>query len=160
VFDNWQLSGVTAFVSGTPLGVTFSTTDNADISGGGDGSRLNLIAKAQLGGGDRSFDRWFNTAAFARPARGDFGSAPRNVARGPGSNNWDISLFKNIPVKSEKRYFQFRWEVYNLFNHTQFQSVDTDARFDPAGNQVDTRFGQVIATRPPRVMQFALSFKF
>ncbi len=160
VFDDWQLSGVTAFVSGTPLGVGFSTTDNADITGGGDGVRPNLIAKAQLDRGERSFDSWFNTAAFARPAQGYFGNAPRNVVRGPGSNNWDVSLFKNFPVKSEERYFQFRWEIYNLFNHTQFQSVDTGARFDPAGNQVNTRFGQVIATRPPRVMQFALSFKF
>jgi Carboxypeptidase regulatory-like domain/TonB-dependent Receptor Plug Domain len=160
VFDNWQLSGVTAFVSGTPLGVGFSTTDNADITGGGDGARPNMIAKAQLDGGERSFDRWFNTAAFARPARGDFGNAPRNVVRGPGSNNWDVSVFKNVPVKGETRYFQFRWEIYNLFNHTQFQGVDTGARFDPAGNQVNTRFGQVTATRPPRVMQFALRFKF
>jgi Carboxypeptidase regulatory-like domain/TonB-dependent Receptor Plug Domain len=160
VFDNWQLSGVTAFVSGTPLGVGFSTTDNADITGGGDGSRPNLIAKVQLDGGERSFDRWFNTNAFARPARGDFGNAPKVVVRGPGSNNWDMSLFKNIPVKGEQKYFQFRWEVYNIFNHTQFQSVDMNARFDPAGNQVNTRFGQVTATRPPRVMQFALSFKF
>lgn len=160
VFDNWQLSGVTALVSGTPLGVGFSTTDNADITGGGDGVRPNLVARAQLDRGERSFNRWFNTAAFARPARGDFGNAPKVVARGPGSNNWDLSLFKNIPVRSEQRYFQFRWEIYNLFNHTQFQSVDTGARFDPAGNQVNTGFGQVIATRPPRVMQFALSFKF
>ncbi len=158
--DNWQLSGVTAFVSGTPLSIGVSTTDNADIAGGGDGVRPNLIARAQLSRGERSFDRWFNTAAFARPAQGDFGNAPKVVARGPGSNNWDLSLFKNIPVRSERRYFQFRWEIYNLFNHTQFQSVDTGARFDPQGNQVNTRFGQVTATRPPRVMQFALSFKF
>jgi Carboxypeptidase regulatory-like domain/TonB-dependent Receptor Plug Domain len=160
IFDNWQLSGVTAFVSGTPLGVGFSTTDNADITGGGDGARPEMVATPQLGGGERSFDKWFNTAAFARPARGDFGNAPRNFVRGPGSNNWDVSVFKNVPVKGEARYFQFRWEIYNLFNHTQFQSVDTGARFDPAGNQVNTRFGQVTATRPPRVMQFALSFKF
>jgi hypothetical protein len=159
VLDNWQLSGVTAFVSGTPLGVGFSTTDNADIAGGGDGSRVNVTGKAQLDGG-RSFDRWFDTAVFARPARGDFGNAPRNVFRGPGSNNWDMSFFKKFPFKAEERYLQLRWEIYNLFNHTQFQGVDNGARFDTAGRQVNTRFGQIISTRPPRVMQFALSFKF
>jgi hypothetical protein len=160
VLDNWQLSGVTAFASGTPLGVGFSTVDNADIVGGGDGSRVNVTGVAELSGGERSFDQWFNKSAFARPAKGDFGNAPKVVVRGPGTNSWDMSLFKNFPVKGETRYLQLRWEVYNLFNHTQYAGVDTTARFDQQGNQVNTRFGQVISTRAPRVMQFALSFKF
>ena len=160
LFDNWQMSGVTAFVSGTPLGVSYSTVDNADITGGGDGARVNVTEKAQLAHGDRTFLRWFDPTVFARPAKGDFGNAPKDVFRGPGANNWDVSLFKNIPLKAEVRYFQFRWEVYNLFNHTQFQGVDTGARFDAAGKQVNTQFGQITATRAPRVMQFSLSFKF
>ena len=154
------MSGVTAFVSGTPLGVSYSTVDNADITGGGDGARVNVTEKAQLAHGDRTFLRWFDPTVFARPAKGDFGNAPKDVFRGPGANNWDVSLFKNIPLKAEVRYFQFRWEVYNLFNHTQFQGVDTGARFDAAGKQVNTQFGQITATRAPRVMQFSLSFKF
>jgi hypothetical protein len=170
VFDNWELSGVTAFVSGTPFGVGFSTVDNADLTGGGDGSRPNLVGQVKLSGdqqqpvtlagGQLGLTQWFNPNAFARPARGDFGNAPRNVGRGPGSNNWDMSFFKKFPFKSEQRYLQLRYEIYNLFNHTQFQSVDNAARFDAAGRQVNTRFGQAIATRPPRVMQFALSLKF
>jgi hypothetical protein len=63
-------------------------------------------------------------------------------------------------VKSEKRYFQLRWEAYNVFNHTQYASLDTAAKFDPAGNQTNTRFGQVISTRTPRVMQGSLRFTF
>ena len=160
VLDGWQLSGVTAFVSGTPLGVGYSTTDNADITGGGDGGRINITGDPRLPHGEREFARWFETSVFARPARGDFGNAPKDVVRGPGANNWDLSVFKNVPVKGEERYFQFRWEIYNLFNHTQFLGVDTGARFDQAGRQVNTQFGQVTSTRPPRIMQFALSFKF
>ncbi len=170
LFDNWQMSGVTAFVSGTPLGISYSTVDNADITGGGDGGRVNVTGNAELGrgaqkpvalaNGQLGLTQWFNPTVFARPARGDFGNAPKDVFRGPGANNWDVSLFKNFPVRAEVRYFQFRWEVYNLFNHTQFQGVDTGARFDAAGNQVNTQFGQITATRAPRVMQFSLSFKF
>jgi hypothetical protein len=160
VFDNWQLSGITTFASGRPAGISLTTTDNADITGGGDGVRANVVGNAQLPHGDRSLSQWFDTSVFARPAQGYFGNAPKDVFRGPGLNNWDLTLIKNFPLKSETRQLQFRWELYNAFNHTQFQSVDNVARFDPAGDQVNARFGQVISTRPPRIMQFALKFYF
>jgi hypothetical protein len=50
--------------------------------------------------------------------------------------------------------------MYNAFNHTQFQGVDSTARFDPAGNQVNARFGQLISARFPRVMQAGLHLYF
>jgi len=160
VFDNWQVSGITTFASGLPQGVNFSTTDNADITGGGDPGRVNLIAKPTLSHGDRTAERWFNTGAVARPGRGDFGNAPKDVFRGPGINNWDASLIRKFPLKSEARYFQFRAEFYNLFNHTQFQFIDNGARFDPAGNQVNDNFGRAYANRPPRTIQLNIGFYF
>lgn len=160
VLDDWQVSGITSFVSGQPSGVGFSTTDGADITGGGDGARIVVTGKAQLPHGQRTFYRWFDTSVFRRPAQGDWGNAPKDVIRLPGVNNWDISLFKKIPLKQEGRFFQLRWEMYNAFNHTQFSGVDTTARFDPAGNQVNARFGQVTSTRSPRVMQISLRFVF
>jgi hypothetical protein len=160
ILDNWQVSGITTFASGFPTGVGFTTVDTVDLSGGGDGNRINVTGKAQLDYGDRTFSRFFNTEVFARPARGDFGNAPKDVFRLPGTNNWDISFFKNIPMFSEKKNLQIRWEMYNTFNHTQFSGVDTTARFDATGAQVNTRFGQVISTRAPRRMQASLRFRF
>jgi hypothetical protein len=160
VLNGWQLSTIATFASGFPLGVTYSTTDNADITGGGDGARVNVTGKAQLPFGDRSFYRFFDTTVFSRPAKGDFGNAPKDIFRGPGFNNWDMSLFKNIPLASEVRILQLRWEVYNVFNHTQFSGVDAAARFDPAGNQVNPTFGTVTSSRSPRVMQLSLKFLF
>ncbi|MBI4876700.1 MAG: TonB-dependent receptor [Acidobacteria bacterium] len=159
-FDNWQISGITAFVSGQPSGVGFSTVDGTDINGGGDGTRIIVTGKAPLPHGERSFDRWFNTSVFARPPMGSSGNAPRDVFRGPGHNNWDLSLVKRFPLASEARSFQFRWELYNAFNHTQYSGVDSTARFDLQGNQVNARFGQVTGTRSARVMQVALRFTF
>ena len=159
-FDNWQISGITAFVSGQPSGVGFSTTDGADLSGGGDGTRIIVTGKAPLPHGERTQQRWFDTSVFARPAKGDPGNAPRDVFRGPGHNNWDLSITKNFPVFSESRYFQFRTELYNAFNHTQFSGVDSGARFDPSGNQVNARFGQVTSARNARVMQMSLRLTF
>ncbi|MEK7750676.1 MAG: TonB-dependent receptor [Acidobacteriota bacterium] len=160
VLDNWQVSGITTFASGVPGGIGLSTTDGADISGGGDGTRVVVVAAPQLPRGERSFDRWFNTAAFARPARGTFGNAAATSFRGPGINNWDATLMKNFPLKSETRFLRLRCELYNTFNHTQFSGVDSTARFDPAGNQVNARFGQVTSTRSPRIIQFSLGLYF
>jgi len=113
-----------------------------------------------LSPGERTFDRWFDTTAFARPPKGSPGNAPKDVFRGPGINNWDASLFKNFPLGSEKRVVQFRGEFYNAFNHTQYSSVNTTARFDTTGKQTNLQFGQVTATRSPRVIQFALTLRF
>ncbi len=157
--DNWQVAGITAFVSGTPSGVGFTTTDAVDLTGGGDGQRVNVIGKVPLPAGERSFTRWFDTNAFARPARGDFGNAGRTLFRLPGVSNWDISLFKNFPVR-ERATVQFRCEMYNAFNHTQYAGVDTTARFDPQGRQVNARLGQVTSTRTPRVIQLSLRASF
>jgi hypothetical protein len=159
VFDNWQISGITTFASGLPKGITLTTTDNADITGGGDGARVVITGNPILMRQLRSFDRWFNTDVFARPAKGDPGNAPKDVIRLPGTHNWDVSFFKNVRFK-ERYNLQLRWEMYNAFNHTQFSDVDTTARFDATGKQVNARFGQVIATRLPRRMQGSLRFTF
>ncbi len=168
VFDNWQLSGTTSFVSGRPSGVSFSTVDGQDITGGGDGARVVILGKAQLDGkkeatlanGALGTVQWINPTAFGRPKLGDFGNAPKDVFRLPGVNNWDMSFFKNFPFFSEKRRLQLRWEIYNLFNHAQFNAVDSAARFDASGAQVNTRFGQVTQARPARVMQGSLRFTY
>jgi hypothetical protein len=160
LLDGWQVSGITTLASGLPSGVGFSTVDAVDLSGGGDGTRINVIGKAQKDFGDRTFRQFFDTSVFRRPARGDFGNAPKDVFRRPGTANWDLSFFKLFPVGSEKRVFQLRWEMYNAFNHTQFSDVDSTARFDVQGNQVNTRFGEVIGARNPRRMQASLRFTF
>ncbi len=158
--DNWEVSGVTTFASGFPTGIGLTTTDGANITGGGDGARVVVTGKAQKDFGDRTFNQFFNPNVFARPAQGTFGNAPKDVFRGPGINNWDISLFKNFRLGSEQRVFQLRGEAYNAFNHSQWSGVNTAARFDPSGNQVNTLFGTVSAARPPRLVQVALRLQF
>lgn len=160
LLDNWQVSGITTLASGLPQGIGFTLVDNADLSGGGDGNRINVTGKAILPRSERTFSRFFDPSVFARPARGDFGNAPKDVYRRPGQANWDISFFKNIPLLSEKKKLQFRWEMYNAFNHTQFDAVDNTARFDAQGRQVNTRFGEIIGARAPRRMQASLRFSF
>ena len=109
--------------------------------------------------GERTFQRNFRTDVFQMPPVGSLGNAAKTLIRGPGINTWDTGVFKNFPLW-EFGKIQFRWEMYNAFNHTQFLGVDTPARFDPAGNQVNGRFGALTSTGTPRVMQGSLRFIF
>jgi hypothetical protein len=168
VFDGWQLSGTTALVSGRPAGIGFTTTDGQNITGGGDGARVALLKEAELAekkegqnaNGTLGTIQWLDQTAFGRPARGTRGNAPKDVFRLPGIHNWDMSFFKNFPFFSEKMKLQFRWEIYNLFNHTQFNAVNTTAQFDVNGTQISEGFGRVTGARSPRVMQGSLRLTF
>jgi hypothetical protein len=159
MFDDWTLAGIAQWVSGTPAGISFSTVQGTDLTGGGDGQRVNIVGNPNSTGS--TFSQWFNTAAFAVPGKGDPGNAAKNSVRNPGVNNTDLSLSKRFPVKGEKRFFQLRWEAYNAFNHTQYSGINTAARFDlTTGAQVNALFGQVTSTRVPRVMQGSLRLTF
>ena len=159
VLDNWQVSGIGTLASGTPTGIGLATSDNFDFSGGGDGTRVNITGPVVYVG-DRTTLQWVSPDFVARPARGESGNAGKTVLRNPGIHNWDLALFKNVPIGARGAQLQFRWEAYNVFNHTQYASIDTTARFNPAGQQINATFGQVTSTRPPRQMQASLRVQF
>src|SRR5262249_37868298 len=160
--DNWQLAGVASFIDGAPNGIGYSLINGADVTGGGDGSRVVVTGNAVLAKDQRSILQYFNTSVFQAPATGTIGNAPKDVFRGPGINNWDLSFFKNFPIK-ERVTFQFRWELYNAFNHPSFQGVNTNASFATPGSttQLNGQFGQITSTNGlPRVMQGSLRITF
>jgi outer membrane receptor protein involved in Fe transport len=161
VLNEWQVSGIASFVSGAPLGVGYQTTTAVDITGSPtDSARIDVIGNPVLPKSERTFSRNFRTEVFRLPARGTIGTAAKNILRGPGINNWDIAVFKNIPLREPVR-LQFRTEFYNAFNHTQFSALDTTARFDTAsGSQVNARFGEFTTARNPRQIQFAVRAYF
>jgi len=157
--DNWQVAGTTSFRSGTPSTVTFTTTDSADITGGGDGSRIVVTCDPNLPRGDRSFNRWFDTSCFARPAQGDEGNGGRAVIRLPGSNVTDLSVNKTL-FGNRRRGLEFRVELYNAFNQVIYTTVNNSARFDTTGAQINAQFGQVTGAANPRIGQLGLRFVF
>ena len=98
---------------------------------------------------------------FAAPAQYTVGNAGRNLMTGPGINNWDITISRKVPLGlGETRYFLVRTEFYNAFNHTQFSGLDSTARFDATGAQVNANFGAYTSARDPRRIQLSLRLMF
>ena len=160
LLDNWQFTGLASFISGSPQAVSLTTSDGADITGSPtETPRVDIAGNPVIDRSSRGQYTFFNPAAFARPAVGTLGNAGKYSLRGPGINDWDAGLYKNITVKEHYR-FQLRGEAYNVFNHTQFDGLDTTARFDAAGRELNARLGQVISARNPRRLQLALKFMF
>src|SRR5207253_4449952 len=83
------------------------------------GSRPDRIANGTLSSGQRSITRWFDTAAFTTPPPFTYGNAGRDILFGPGRVNFDMSLFKDFPIREEIK-LQFRAEAFNTFNTPQF----------------------------------------
>jgi hypothetical protein len=159
VFGDWQLNGITTFMSGTPL-TAFDSSDNSlqgsapEITGFS-ANRPNLIGDPN--NGPRTAQEWFNVNAFQKLAPDPlgryqvFGDEGRNVVQGPGIINWDFSVFKNIPV-AESKEFQFRAEFFNVMNHPNFNL--------PVSDISSPNFGQIQSDVSPRVIQLALKFMF
>jgi hypothetical protein len=173
VLDNWQLSGENAFVSGDWSPVFLATTNNFDFTGGDGGTggdvgggvrTVRPVVIGDVSGGGNATPgasgSWLDPSAFAVPSgRGDYGDAARNVFQLPGINNWNLSFFKNVPMGARRR-LQFRWEIYNLLNHTQWSTIDNTLRYDATGTQVNAQFGKATAARNSRIMQGAIRFSF
>ena len=79
------------------------------------------------------------------------GNAGRNTIRGPGYQNWDMTGMKNFHF-TEARYLQFRAEFFNIFNHTNFASL--------SATRLGATYGQITATRDPRIIQLAMKLYF
>ena len=114
-----------------------------------------------------SIGDWINPAAFAVPADGTFGDAPRDVARGPGAWQIDMGIGKRIPL-TERAQLEFRAEFFNIFNHPQYGLPLSDFSVASGPNGFGNIISTVSTTTPvspvgtgtPREMQFSLRFAF
>jgi hypothetical protein len=159
--DEWQLSGMTTIQSGNPFTPGFGLVNSEEWTGSAEGARVDIIGNPNLPREQRTFDRWFNTAAFAMPKKGTFGNAGVNVMYAPGIHNYDLSVTKKFPIQGEQRWLQARFEFFNAFNHTQFNSVGSGTSFQNAtGINNSLTMGVLNGTRPPRQAQFSLKLYF
>ena len=180
LLDGWEVSGIVSFQSGFPVRITsqddveqLDTTFDFEAPGqpnrvgafksvnprstvcaaftGPLAQAVDPAAPACVPVSGYAFDPNLFTNATVVP--GTIGNAPRSICCGPGINNWDMSFSKKTSF-GERLQMEFRADVFNVWNHAQFYTVDGNI-----SNQGGT-FGQVLHVRDPRLLQFALKFHF
>jgi hypothetical protein len=147
VLGHWQTGSYFTGQSGAPFTINISS-DQANI-GAGPAQRPNVAADPNSG--PHTPRQWFDTSAFLLPALYSFGNSPRNGVIGPGLEEFDFSLQKDIAVKEPVR-LQFRAEAYNLFNHPNL-NIPNRIAFTP-------NFGSISSAQDSRQLQFALKLLF
>jgi hypothetical protein len=138
-------NGDNSLIGTNPNGINNSSIDEPDYNGG----PLHLSHNPRKNGND-----YFDTSAFSMNALGTPGTSKRRFFYGPGTDNYDMAVAKNLRL-TEAKSLLFRVEAFNVFNHTQFSgpsSVD--------GNIGSSTFGDAISAAPPRILQGALKFNF
>jgi hypothetical protein len=172
VLDDWEVSGITQFQSGFPI--RLNTEDDTELINslfflGTEAP--SLVAPFQKLDPRKTYTNlglttpgyWFNPNDFATaatpngapvPPLGSFNNGTqRTICCGPGLIDFDFSVHKKI-VLSETRYLQFRAEIFNVFNHTNYSNPDGGFSDGP------TSFGKITTAGDPRLLQFALKFFF
>jgi len=156
LLGGWQLSGITSYFTGLGFSPATSSNDPAGLGLLGSspsGARPDMICDPNSNAPHR-FEQFFNTACFANPPAGvnRVGNAGRNVINGPSTTRFDATLAKSFSL-GESRSFQLRWEVFNIFNHTNFTTLGLNIT-------TTSTYGFVTAVRDPRTMQLGAKFLF
>jgi hypothetical protein len=141
ILGGWSVNTIFVAQTGYPLGMSMSSSQ----SGTSFGNRPDRVCDGKLD--NPTVQKWFDTSCFVAPAVGVLGNAARTTLFGPGRWNADVALSKKFDR------FQFRTEIFNVFNHAQFA---------PPGTAVGSpTFGVIQSTvKSPRQIQFALKYVF
>ncbi|HXW93126.1 MAG TPA: carboxypeptidase regulatory-like domain-containing protein [Terriglobales bacterium] len=158
--EGWEISGITRFSTGLPVSLV-SYGDNSLLGTEPNGINNYSVDEPDFTPGSlelnhhpRDGQPYFNTFLFSQNALGTQGTARRRFFYGPGMNNFDMALLKNLRLR-ESKSMQFRVEAFNIFNHAQFfgpQAVD--------GNIDSSTFGHIVNAAAPRLMQLSAKFFF
>ncbi len=155
ILGNWEISGITAIEAGLPQVVNLTGTNTLGL---GDGNnRPDKVAAVTY---PKKVSAWYSKSSFATPVapwaggpNQGFGNAGKDSVVGPGLFNWNLSLFKSIPLREGGLpKFELRFESFNTFNHTEFQNLDN--------NSGDGNFGAVTGDYGPRLLELGGKFVF
>lgn len=158
-FGGWQLSGVMQARTGRPLtiGTSRSTGDLPD--GNNSNQRADLVAGQNLYPANKTPEQWFNPAAFAVPARGQWGNSGRNIIRAPGLVQLDLALQKRFTLGGD-RNFEFRMEAFNALNRVNLGAPGTTVTSPTTFGRITGPLNRGYGTGTARQMQFMFRFNF
>jgi Carboxypeptidase regulatory-like domain len=160
----WEVSGIVTAITGAPLNIGV-TGQNVCSVVPNCANRPNVTGPLN---NPNTVNEWFDTAAFTGVCSSAatcpsvsslWGDTPRNYVRGPGRQNWNISLFKNFVFNQERgTNLQFRAEFFNIWNHPQW--IGDTLNGGISTNLGASNFGQATSAYDPREIQLALKFTF
>jgi hypothetical protein len=171
--NDWQISGVYRWNSGRPYGVT-ANVSGYDLTGGTDVTARPVLTCDPGSGSSSDPYKQFDTSCFRAPGMGSTGNeSARYFLHMPAINNVDMSLSKRFSVYRETKV-EIRLDAFNAFNHTQFTTINNEARFAAPGSSVITNlpynasgelvnkngFGTISGVAPPRTLQLVARFTF
>jgi hypothetical protein len=159
---SWELSSIWVARTGFPVNVTVERS-SSDVPDGNTGNQRpdRVPGVSLIPPGGSTIAEWINPAAFAAPPPGTFGNTPRNVARGPGQWQVDLSVKKRMTLTEGLR-LDFRAEVFNIFNHPQYGLPQADLSAGPGvfGSIISSVISGPVGTGTPRQIQFMLRMTF
>ena len=174
IANDWQVSGITTMMTGSPGSLGFSISGlgnlNERYTGSPDiGPRVAYTAPVTY---PKTEAQWLNASLALPVLKGSRGfDSARYTIRNPGDHNWDVSVFKNVPIHGESMKLQLRVEMFNAFNHTRFSGFNGGATFSQAGQITNLPtalggaggrfgFGALTGTNSPRNIQLAAKIYF
>lgn len=148
ILGGWQWSGILTAKSGLPLSINPITGLSYGFN-----QRPNVVPGVSPVPANQSINNWINRAAFSQPAPDTFGDAPRFMSnlRAPKYFDWDMNIQKRWNF-TEHKQLEFRFEMFNAFNHPDF--------YEPDINLGDSTFGVINSAYQPRIVQIAGKFFF
>lgn len=155
LIGDWDVSGIWTMYTGMHFGPSEATSVSNVLTGASVNvsptERPNLNGTPNLPSDQRTITHWFNTAAFSIPAQYAWGTAGPGILVGPGYFNFDLGIHRNFPIK-ERIKLTYRAEMFNTFNHTNFNN--------PSATIGSSSAGVISSTNPARIMQMALKVMF
>jgi hypothetical protein len=158
IVGGWNVSGTWTMYTGqwfaASLGSPVSNTQSTGAAVVTSATeRPNWVSNPNVmpSGEQQNIYHWFNVGAFAIPTQYTFGNSGNGIILGPGYFNLDAGIHREFPIREQMK-LTFRWEMFNAFNHANFNNPNAVIGTAPAGT--------ISSTLPARSMQFALKFVF
>lgn len=155
IVGGWQLNTIVTLLTGLPFTPVLQTSN---LNTGTGTQFPNRIGSGELPSSGRTIDRWFDASAFVALPPYTFGNSGRNILRGPGTKQIDLSAFKNFRF-TESRRLEFRAEAFNALNTPQFNNPNAAIGFSGVA-KITSAGSPTVYQRTSRQIQLALKLYF
>ena len=159
LLEGWDISGIHTARTGRPINISITRSSRDLPDGNTSNQRPDLVPGVPVYPENQTIHNWLNRAAFAVPARGTWGNLGRFIARGPGVNQFDVSLQKTTSLR-ENQKIAFRAEFFNLFNRPHFALPASNYSSASAFGRITSPANRTVGTGTARQIQFMLRYIF